>query len=131
MPVPAAAAAAYSAAVNAAPFALPLIPAAIVGAFIAFQDPQNTDVVKLTGSPEAAAECMKRNAASIDKRLVAEVSPLYGTEVMGVVLKRGVVGSAFMSIVIQEANPGSQAEIRPLAPVERQPEMVAKIVAGC
>jgi hypothetical protein len=63
--------------------------------------------------------------------LYEPIYPLYGTEVMEVVLKRGVVGSAFMSIVIQEANPGSQAEIRPLAPVERQPEMVAKIVAGC
>lgn len=116
---------------NALPMAAPLIPAAVVGAFIAFQEPQQLDVVKLTAKPEAAAECMKRNVASLNRQLVADVEPLFGTETTGVVLKRGIVGASVMSIVVQDTPSGSQAEFRPLAPAERQPEMIEKIVAGC
>jgi hypothetical protein len=131
MPVPAAAAAAYSTIMNALPMAAPLVPVAVFAVVIAQQEPPQLDVVKLTAKPEAAAECMKRNVASLDRQLVADVQPLFGTEIMGVILKRGIVGASVMSIVVQDTPSGSQAEFRPLAPADRQPEMIAKIVAGC
>ena len=132
MPLPAAAVAAYSAIVNALPAAAPVIGAAAVGfGIVASHTPGAPDTVQLKGTPEVAAHCMKGNVAALKTRLAASVQPLYGTETMGVVVKRGSVGDPLVAIVIQEAGSGSRAEFRPLTPPDQQPDVIAKIIAGC
>jgi hypothetical protein len=132
MPVPAIAVAAYAAISSALPAAAPVIGAAAVSlAIVAAHKPEEPDLVKLTESPEAAAECMKRNVAALNTRMVAFVQPLHGTATMGVIVRMGVVGDPVMNVVIQDAVAGSSAEFRPLLPVPQQPDIVARLIAGC
>ncbi|HYH41535.1 MAG TPA: hypothetical protein VD867_06105 [Burkholderiales bacterium] len=132
MPLPAAALAAYTAFLSSLPAAAPVIGVAAVGfVIVAAHDPHRLEEARLAGNPEVAAECLKRNVASLNTRLVATTQPLYGTSVMGVNVNAGVRGDALMVIVLQEAGSGSVAEFRPLAPPDPQPDILAKIIAGC
>ena len=132
LPLPAAAVAAYTAAVNALPAIAPVVAAGLVGlGLVVSHTPGQQDIVKLAGNPEVAAECLKRNVASLGTRLVAVVQPLHGTETMGVIVKRGTVGDPIMNVVIEEASTGSSAEFRPLLPAEQQPDVIARMIAGC
>jgi hypothetical protein len=70
------------------------MPVAMVSPGVDVADPNPFETAKLVGKPEAAAECVKRNVASLNTRLVAEVQPLFETETMGVVLRRGVAREA-------------------------------------
>ena len=131
MPLPTAAAL-YAVVVSALPTAVPVLGvAALSFALINSHEPDRLDVARLSGTPEAAAECIARNVGSMNIRLAAVVQPLFGTEVMGVILKSDRVGQPLMNIVIQEAGAGSQAEFRPLVPPEQQPDVITKIIAGC
>jgi hypothetical protein len=133
MALPAVVIAAYTAFVNALP-AAPVIGGAAVGLGIvashALSQP-DTLQVQLAGTPELAAECMKRNVSALNTRLAAVVQPLFGTETMGVILKSGIAGDPLMAIVIQEGRSGSQAEFRALTPADQQPDVITKITAGC
>jgi hypothetical protein len=132
MPLPALAVAAYAAFSSALPAAAPVIGAAAVSlAIIAAHKPEEPDLVKLSGSPEVAAECMKRNVAALNTRMVAFVQPLHGTATMGVIVRMGVVGDPIMNVVIQDAAAGSSAEFRPLVPADQQADMIARLIAGC
>ena len=130
MPLPTAAAV-YSVLVNALP-AAPFVAAAAVGfGVVASHTPGQPDIVQLKGTPESAAECMQRNVTALNTRLAAAVQPLFGTERMGVLVKRGTVGDVVLTVVIEEAGNGSRAEFRPLLPSEEQPDVITRIIAGC
>lgn len=132
MPLPALAIATYSAVVSALPGALPVLgTAAVALGIIATHTPAAPDAMRLAGTPEVAAECMKRNVASLNTSMVARVQPLHGTATMGVVVKRGIVGDPLMNIVIREAVSGSQAEVQSLASPDHEPDVIARIIAGC
>jgi hypothetical protein len=132
MPVPALAVAAYAAISSALPTALPVIGAAAVSlAIISTHKTDEPDLVKLAGSPEIAAECVQRNVAAFRTRMVAYVQPLQGTATMGVIVKMGVVGDPLMNVVIQDTAEGSRAQFTPLVPPEQQPDMIARLIAGC
>jgi hypothetical protein len=132
MPLPAAAIAAYTAVMNALPAAAPVIAAGAVSlGLVISHKPDQQDIVKLASEPEAAAECMQRNVAALNTRLVALVQPLQGTETMGVIVKRGIVGDPVLTVVIQQAVSGSTAEMRPLMPADQHPDVIAKLIAGC
>ena len=132
MPLPAAAAAAYTAAIHALPAVAPVVAAGLVSlGLVVSHQPEQQDIVKLTGTAEVAAECLQRNVAALNTRLVAMVQPLHGTETMGVVVKRGIVGDPIMNLVIQDSPAGASAEIRPLLPADQQPDVIARMIAGC
>ena len=132
MPVPAAAVAAYAAIVNALPAVAPVLGAgALTLGLVLTHKPEQQESAKLVGEPEAAAECMQRNVKALNTRLVAVVQPLQGTETMGVIVKRGIVGDPVMNVIIQQAASGSTAEFRPLLAPEQQPDVIAKLIAGC
>jgi hypothetical protein len=132
MPVPALAVAAYAAISSALPAAAPVIGAAAVSlAIISAHKADEPDLVKLAGSPEVAAECMQRNVASLKTRMVAYVQPLHGTATMGVIVKMGVVGDPIMNVVIQDTVAGSRAQFTALGQPEQQPDMIARLIAGC
>jgi hypothetical protein len=130
MPLPAIAISAYYAALQAAPAVAPAVGAALLGIGIAnLNDPTKLDTVQLTTKAEPAAECMRQNVAALNSRLVAAVQPLQGTETMGVVIKRGIVGDPLMTIIIQDALSGSTAELRPIS--ESFPDLIPQVMRGC
>ena len=132
MPLPAAAVAAYAAAVSSLPSAAPFIGAAAVSfAIVATHDPNKLEEAQLKARPEAAAECMQRNVTALNTRLAAVVQPLQGTQVMAVFLRAGVTGDALVNITLEESGTGSRAEFRPLTAPEHQPDVLPKIIAGC
>ena len=84
----------------------------------------------VSGTPQFAAECIERNAASQPGKLAAVVQPLFGNQTYGVIVKRGgITGDPVMTVVIQEALNGSTAEFRPLEP--GQADVVSQWLAGC
>jgi hypothetical protein len=85
----------------------------------------------LTGSPELAAECMKRNIAAQNTRLVAIVQPLHGNHTYGVVLKMGPVGEPLLTAVIQEGAQGSTAEFRRMGAASEPADVVPAMIKGC
>ena len=131
MPLPAALVPAYAAAVSAAPAAMSVAPVAGVAllsfGMIATHTP---DTVQLAGKPEIAAECIRQNVVSLNTKLAATVQPLYGTEVMAVVLKRGVASPPLFSVTLLESESGSTANYKALQPDPVQ-DLVAKVFAGC
>ena len=132
MPIPAALVATYATVVGALPSAAPVLATAAIGlGVVVSHEPNQLETTQLAGKPEVAAECMQRNVASLNNRLVAVVQPLHGTDTMAVVVKRGVVGDPLMSIILHEAGSGSHAEIRPIAPPGQQPDVIAQMIAGC
>ena len=132
MPIPAVAAALYSSIAGALPSALPVLGSAVVFlGLAATHEPDKLESAQLASRPEAAAECMRTNVAALNTRLTAAVQPLHGTETMGVTLKRGVVGDALLSVVIQEQGSGSRAECRPIAAPEEQPDVLRQMISGC
>jgi hypothetical protein len=132
MPIPAAAVAAYAAVAGALPSATPVLAGMAVSVgLIMSHEPGRLDAVQLTNKPEVAAECVKRNVVSLKSRLVAIVQPLHGTETMGVLVRRGIVGDPLFNVVIQESASGSHAEVRPLAAADQQPDLMARFIAGC
>ena len=131
MPLPAAAAV-YAAVVSSLPAAAPLIGATAVSfAIIATHDPNKLEEAVLKGRPEAAAECVQKNVTALNTRLLAEVQPLHGTEVMAVLLRRGIAGDVVTDITLHESGSGSRAEFRPLTAPQNQPDVLTKIIAGC
>jgi hypothetical protein len=132
MPLPAAAIAAYTALVNALPSAAPVLGAAVVSfGIIASHQPGLPDTVQLKGEPELAAECIKRNVASLNSKLVAVVQPLHGIEMVAVVLKKGIVGDPLMSVIIEQGLSGSRAELRSIEQPDQDPAVITKMMAGC
>ncbi|HEV3484855.1 MAG TPA: hypothetical protein VG106_05575, partial [Vicinamibacterales bacterium] len=85
----------------------------------------------LMNKPESAAECMTRNIAALKGPLVVTGQPLYGTQVYGVSLKRGVTGNTVMTVLLMESDVGSNAEFTLLGPPEQQPDIIDKMIAGC
>jgi len=136
--VPPVLAAAYAALVSAFPTALPGIAAvapfagaAVIGlGIVASHNPAPELSHALAGTPQVAAECIQRNAASQPTRLAAVMQPLFGNQSYGVIVKRGgVTGDPIMTVVIQEAVAGSTAEFNPLEP--DQVDVVTRLLAGC
>ena len=94
-------------------------------------DRSTPKVYAMKAQSEIAVECVKRNVAALNKRLVAVATPLYGTEKFGVTVKRGVVGDPVMGILIQDTDTGSQAEFQPISGIEPPSEIDRKILEGC
>ena len=114
--------------VSVAPFAV----ATAVGlAIVATHDREADRFHNFNRFPEATADCMVRNVKALDSRLVAFSQPLYGSEVYDVTVKRGVVGEPVLRIVLTQTSVGAHAEVIPLVAPEQQPDVLAKIVAGC
>ena len=125
-------AAALPTAAPAVAAAAPFVLATAVGFGVVASHTPSPDILTLKGTPEVAAECIKRNAASHVTKLAALVQPLYGAGIYSVVLKRGgVTGDPTITGVIQEAGSGSTAEFRSLSPQDQQNEVIAQMIAGC
>ena len=112
--------------------------AAAVGGFSAFMvavsathDPAGDLTRALMKKPEQAEECMTRNVAALKGPLVVSGQPLYGTQVYGLSLKRGVTGNPVMTVLLIEGDVGSNAEFTPLGPREQQPDVIDKMIDGC
>jgi hypothetical protein len=132
MPLPAVGAAAYAAFVNALPAALPVLGAAAVTVgLVSAHRPDAIDTARLVRMPEPAAECIRHNIAALNTKLVAVVQPLYGASTIGVTLKRGTFGEPIMNVVIREVETGSDVDFIPLVPPQEQPDVIARMIAGC
>ncbi|HYC49172.1 MAG TPA: hypothetical protein VED01_27150 [Burkholderiales bacterium] len=97
----------------------------------ATHDPAGDLTRALLNKPESAAECITHNVAALKGPLVVTGQPLYGTQVYGLSLKRGVTGSPVMTVLLIESDVGSNAEFTPLGPREQQPDVIDKMIAGC
>ena len=100
-------------------------------AAVAIHDPAGDWTRVLAQQPDTVAECMTRNVAALKSRLVLVGQPLYGTDVYGLTLKRGVTGGPIMSVVLQATDVGSTAVFTPIDPPQQPPEMIEKMLAGC
>jgi hypothetical protein len=63
--------------------------------------------------------------------MVAVIQPLHGTETMGLMIRRGIVGDPLFNVVLQESASGSQAHVRPIGAENPQPDVIAQIISGC
>ena len=127
MPLPAALIPAYQAAATYLPGVAPLAGAAVFSlGMVATHTP---DTLQLASRPEMAAECIRRNVASLDPKLAATIVPLYGTESMGVTLKRSVVSPPLFNVVLTESGSGAVANYKVLQQ-GHEPD-VQKVFAGC
>ena len=125
-------AAAVHAAAAALPAATPFIAATAVGFGIVGSHVPEPEVITLKGTPELAAECVKRSVASHADRLAAVVQPLYGAGTYGIVLKRGgVTGDPVMTVLLHETAGGTTADFRSLAPAGQYADVLAQMIAGC
>lgn len=114
------------------PAAAPVFGAAAVGLGIVASHVPEPEIITFKGTPELAAECMKRTAASDKSSLAAMTQPLYGAASYGVVFKRGgVTGDPVMTVLLQESAGGSTAEFRPLYGADRETDLMLKMIAGC